>query len=110
MHNIAFSKYTTDAITKVELFTALKFGVDRKFIYTPSRRKDVVGARFVAFYVLHDIYHFTQAFICEVFKINRSSVSHGLSQIKAWEWEEEIRRQFCEQFPSLQSSVLELST
>lgn len=101
MTYVNFSKYHKDALAKTEVFVSLQFDVTRKAMYDPSRTKNAIAARYVAYFILSEVFKFPMQFISDIFKKDVSSVRGGLDRIRAWQWDEEIVRQFKAKYPSI---------
>jgi chromosomal replication initiation ATPase DnaA len=96
---IVFSKYKMEAITRVEMFVMEKFHVSKMDLYGVARYKDLAGARFVAWYLLYTVFHFSSPEIGKLFGKDHTSVLNGIDRVKTLEWDREAKRQFKNSYP-----------
>ncbi len=96
---VNFSKNYQQAVHSVEFFVAHKFNAAQDYMYTKSREKNVVAARFVAFYILSKIYGLTNSAIGDIFGFDHSSITNGLARIEEWDWAQPIEEQYRSIFP-----------
>ncbi len=96
---ISFSKNFEHAITSVEIFVSQKFHVPPDYMYQRNRSRNVVIARYVAFYIFSNIYGLAPVHVGEIFKLDRASVRNGLKKIKASGLDKEIDDQYRAMFP-----------
>lgn len=89
-------------MNSVESFVFKMHGVQSEKLYEKNRRVEIVLARFVAYYLLSEVFGLPAAAIGREFGMDHTSVLHGVKKIKADKEVEQIKKAFFLSYPHYQ--------
>lgn len=94
-HNIDTEKITT----QVETFSSLIYEVSFETLHQRTRVEEIVSARFLAFYLLYRIHKWSTPRIARHFKMNPSSIGHGIHEMEQDSNLESIKNDYLSTYP-----------
>lgn len=101
-----FSEYHKNALLYVEIFALEKFDISREKLYSPTRDEESAYARFIVWYLLRKVYHFSLPMLGDIFKRDHTTVFAGVKRVDTEHLGDEVLRQFYEKYPGMRPKVL----
>lgn len=70
-----------ETLSKVIVFAAENYHVSYEDIFKKTRKQDIASSRFLAFFLLNRVYGWSTVRIASHFKMDHSSISHGIYKV-----------------------------